>query len=143
MKTTINSQQSLEDYISKLRADFEEFRYLEVEHKNKGKARSLSQSRALEVYCRDMAEKLNAGGYDYRHWVHYAESKGVETPWTQELFKDVFRQYASALFPEIFINGRATTTKLTRKQMTEAYDLVNLRMSTIFGVGMLWPSCDD
>lgn len=141
MKTIINSQQSLDDYISKLRADFNEFRYLEAEYKNKGKARTNKQNAALHKYCDEMAYRLNLAGVEYVQWEQYKKSKGIETLWTMELFKGVFKDYAGVMFPECMDNsGEPKTSKLTRKQMTEVYELVNERMSTLFGAGTVWPS---
>lgn len=139
----VNSDKSLEEAIELLRQSYAEFKNLSLDIKVQGKKRSDPQRKALEVYCAEMASKLNEGGYDYSHWVEYAKDKGLEVPWSQELFKDVFRKYAAAMYPDIVgKNGKATTSRLKRDELTKVYDLVNLRMSTIFGVGMVWP-CKD
>lgn len=139
----VNSDKSLETAIELVKQSYDQFGYIELDIKVKGKKRSDPQRKALEVYCREMAQKLNDGGFDYQNWVEYAQSKGLEIPFSQELFKDIFREYAAALYPEIVgKNGKASTARLKRDMMTKAYDLVNLRMSTIFGVGMNWPSED-
>ncbi len=82
--TIINSKESLEAEILRLRQSFEEYKYLEVDVKHKGKARSNPQRKALEVYCREMASKLNDAGIDHSEWECYLRDRGLETHWTQE-----------------------------------------------------------
>ena len=143
MTETVNSDQGLEDVISLIRQSYAEFKYIDVDIKIKGKARSYKQNAALHKYCDEMAFKLNVAGVEYVRWGQYKQSKGIETPWTMELFKGVFKDYAGAMYPEIIDKkGEPKTSKLNRKQMTEVYELVNERMSVIFGQGMQWPSIE-
>lgn len=142
-KTPVNSDKSLEAALELVRQSYAQFGYIELDIKVQGKKRSGQQRKALEVYCKEMADALNDAGVDYVKWLEFIQSNGVQAVWTQDRFKDAFRQYAGALFPEIISSkGNAETSKLTRPQMTQAYDLVNMRMSTYYGVGMNWPSED-
>lgn len=143
MTEAVNSDQGLEDVISLIRQSYAEFKYIDVEIKIKGKARTHKQNASLHKYCDEMAFKLNVAGVEYVEWGQYKQSKGIEVPWTMELFKGVFKDYAGAMFPEIIDKkGEPKTSKLTRKQLTEVYELVNERMSVIFGQGMQWPSIE-
>lgn len=143
MTETVNSDQGLEDVISLIRQSYAEFKYIDVEIKIKGKARTHKQNASLHKYCDEMAFKLNVAGVEYVEWGRYKQRKGIETPWTMELFKGVFKDYAGAMFPEIIDKkGEPKTSKLTRKQLTGVYELVNERMSVIFGQGMQWPSIE-
>ena len=101
MTETVNSDQGLEDVISLIRQSYAEFKYIDVDIKIKGKARSYKQNAALHKYCDEMAFKLNVAGVEYVSWGQYKQSKGIETPWTMELFKGVFKDYAGAMYPEI------------------------------------------
>ncbi len=142
-KFVINSDRSKFEFMQTMSEMYDKNRYLTIEVKV-GKPRTSQQRKSIEVYCAEMAGFLNDRGIDYVQWEDYKKSKGVETPWSQELFKGVFRDYAAALFPEIVNKkGVASTSKLSSKQVTEAYELVNMRMSTIFGCGTLWPSEDN
>lgn len=141
-KLTVNSDASLDEAIELLRQSYAEYKCLDLDIKVKGKKRTGQQRKSLEVYCDAMAARFNEAGIDYVKWLDYKAKKGIEAVWTQELFKDLFRDYAAALYPEIVRNGKASTSRLKRDQMTKAYDLVNMRMSIIFGVGMQWPSED-
>lgn len=139
--TTVNSDKSLEEVISLLRQSYAEYKYLDIEIKVKGKARSGQQRKALQVYCQKMAEKLNDAGIDHAEWECYLRDRGLETHWTEDSFKGLFKSYAGYLYPEIINKkGEPKTSKLKRDQMTKVYELVNMRISTLWGCGMQWPS---
>lgn len=131
MKTIINSQQSLEDYISKLRADFKEFRYLEAEHKNKGKARSSQQNRALHKYLSMLADALNNAGYDMRNTLRH----DIDLPWSPEMVKDlIWRPVQIAMF------NTESTAKMKRSDYSKVWEVLNRHTSEKFGIYVQWPS---
>lgn len=147
MTETVNSDQSLETVIDLLKQTYNEFKYLEIEIKVKGKARTGQQRKSLEVYCREMARTLRDSGQTYTTFIKHVSSKGVDVDWTQENFKDAFRMYGVFMYPDKAIvkkDGTKTiqTSKLTRKEISDLYELVNERMSLLFSVGMNWPSED-
>ncbi len=133
MKTTINSQQSLEDYISKLRADFEEFRYLEAEHKNKGRNRSSQQNRALHKYFDMLADALNSAGYDMRNTMRH----DIELPWSAGMIKELmWRPVQLAMFQT------ESTAKMRRADYTKVYEVLNRHTASKLGISIPWPSED-
>ena len=137
---TINNKESLEKVKILLDQMQGDFGYLEVTIVPRKKTRTNQQRKSLEVYCREMAIGLNSAGWDQKHWYDYIKKMGIETPFTEGSFKEIFKTYSGALFPEYADKeGKCSTTKLDTKQLTEAYELVNLRMSINFGVGMNWP----
>ncbi len=142
MKETVNSKQSLDTVKSLIDQMQAEYGYLEITITPRKKTRTGSQRAALEVYCKEMAEKLNNAGITYRDFILYLRDRGVETEWNQERFKDAFRLYAGVMYPEILKDGVAKTSKLNTEQISKVYELVNLRMSEIYGCGMQWPSKD-
>lgn len=144
MTETVNSKESLEVVLDLIRQSFDEYKYIDVDIKIKGKARTLSQNGALQVYCKEMAGKLSDSGQTYDKHIDYLISKGLETEWSEDNFRHEFRRYGTALYPDkiIMVNGQATikTSKLSRKEISDLYELVNMRMSMLYGVGMEWPN---
>lgn len=143
----VNSDKSLEEAIDLLRQSYAEYKYLDLDIKVKGKVRSGQQGKALEVYCREMASKLRNSGQTYTAFIKHVSSSGVDVDWTQENFKDAFRMYGVFMYPDKAItkkDGTKTikTSKLTKKEISDLYELVNERMSILFAVGMNWPSED-
>jgi len=143
----VNSDKSLEEIISLIRQSYEEYKFIDVEIKVKGKARSNQQRKALEVYCCEMARKLRESGQTYTGFLQHVSSRGVDVDWNQENFKDAFRMYGVFMYPKKAItkkDGTKTikTSKLTKKEISDLYELVNERMSILFAVGMNWPSED-
>lgn len=142
--TIVNSSKSLRDVISLIEQAQKEFGYIEVEITAKGKARTGQQRKSLEVYCREMARALRESGQTYTGFINYVMSRGVNVEWTQENFKDAFRMYGVLMYPDkavIKADGTKTihTSRLTRKEISDLYELVNERMSVNFCVGMPWP----
>lgn len=143
MKYTVNSDRSKVEFMLEMEKLYDKHKHLRIEVKA-GDIRTTQQRKALEVYCDGMANELNNRGIDYVKWSEHKANCGIETMWTQELFKDVFREYAATMFPEIRNkDGKASTTKITREKMTTVYDLVNSRMSILFGCGLPWPEKKD
>lgn len=131
MKAIINNQQSLEDYISKLRADFEEFRYLEAEHKNKGRSRSSQQNRALHKYFDMLADALNSAGYDMRNTL----KQDVDVPWSPDMVKElIWRPVQIAMF------NTESTAKMKRADYSKVWEVLNRHTSEKFGISVQWPS---
>jgi len=144
----INSQSTLEEAITQLKKDFEESKYLELDIKRKGKTRSGQQRKALQVYCREMAKKLNESGSSYGKFIQHIIRCGLDVDWTEANFKEAFKMYGGGMYPNKIkgktSNGVPTisTRDLTKKEITELYELVNERMSVMYCVGMIWPSED-
>lgn len=139
-KIIVNSSDSKNKAIKLIEEMYSDNGYITLSI-SKGKPRTNQQRKSIEVYCSEMAGFLNDRGIDYVQWVKHKNDRGIQAPWTQELFKGVFRDYAAALFPEIVNKkGVASTSKLSSHMITDVYELVNMRMSTIFGCGTLWPS---
>lgn len=60
--------------------------------------RTDQQRKAIEVYCRNVAQSLNEGGYDLKKVL---EAKPIEVSLTQENVKDIiFKPLSIALYPE-------------------------------------------
>lgn len=101
------------------------------------KRRTDQQRKAIEVYCRDLAQALNDAGWDQRA-VLAAMREGVELPWSQPRAKDVlWREVQQAML------GKESTTKLDPKEVSRVYETLNRWTSSTLGVGVPFPSLED
>jgi len=82
----INSEVALAKAQRELAKAWHESRYIEVEFRRKAKQRTLTQNRALHLFCEWLAETLNDAGYDMRRTLR----ADVDLPWSQASVKDHF-----------------------------------------------------
>ncbi len=128
----INSEKALYDHIDQLRAKYKKHKFLRVDVKT-GKQRSDPQRKSLELYCKFIAEALKDKGINFTMFF----KPGFEVPWTQEIVKDnVWRTVQIAMFNKI------STTKPTRKEYLEIFEVVNLKISE-FGIHIPWPCKEE
>jgi len=129
-ESILNSQQSLEAHIEHLRIQFDKHKYLRVSVKN-GKQRSLTQNRAMHLYCSQLAQALTDGGYDFRTSL----KEGIEVEWDEKLVKKHIWgavQYA--------MTGHKSTTKPEKEDYGKIYETVNRFVSARFGIYVPFPS---
>ena len=101
-----------------------------VEIKLTGK-RSASQNAAAHLAFRTIATTLNEAGLH----MNAVLKEGVEVPWTDALVKEMmFKPVALA------VTGKDSTTKLTKTEISEAYDIMMRYLSEKFGIFIPWPS---
>jgi len=129
-EVVLNSQQSLDAYIDHLRSQFEAHKYLRVTVKN-GKQRSSAQNRSLHLYCTQLSQALNDGGFDFRTSL----KEGIEVDWNERLVKE----YIWGPVQEA-ITGHKSTTKPKTEEYSKIYETVNRFVSTRFGVFVPFPS---
>lgn len=126
----INSEQSLDALIAHIRNQFEEHKYLKVSLSN-GKQRSLTQNRALHLYCQHLADALNAAGLDFRTMI----KEEIDVPWTMELVKDhLWRPIQKA------VTGEDSTVKPERGEYSKIYDVLNKHLGEKKGLFVAWPT---
>ena len=129
----VNSDKSLEEIISLIRQSYAEYKYIDVEIKVKGKARSGQQNRALHKYFSMLADKLNEAGLDMRKTLR----EDVEMPWSADLVKDfMWRPLQKAMFDV------DSTAKMKRADYTKVYEVLNRHTASKLGVSVAWPSED-
>jgi len=132
MKNIINSEKALYDHIDYLRSEFKKHKYLRTDTKT-GKQRSNQQRKALQVYCRQVAEVLNDAGITFRMFF----KPGFEVPWSMDIVKDeVWKPVQRALF-----NKESTTEPLT-SEYQQIFEPINIKLSE-FGVFVPWPVKKD
>ena len=129
---TINSAMSLDVAIEKIKEQWLEHRYLEIEIRRKAKQRTLTQNAALHLFMSQLADTLNDAGMDMRRTL----KPGVEIPWTPESVKDhLWRPIQEAL------TGRRSTTELKTLDPTVVHQTLARHLGEKLGVVCPpWPS---
>lgn len=129
METVLNSKESLEAYKSFLDDQFERHRHLRLTLKT-GKQRSLTQNRALHLFCKQLSNALNDAGYDFRTFV----KEGYPVPFNEMLVKEyLWRPIQEA------VTGKVSTTKPKRAEYSQIYDVLNRKVAE-YGLHVPWPS---
>ena len=96
--------------------------------------RSDQQRKSIEVYCRNLSEALNNGGFTVNDQVVLR----LPVAWTQENVKElIFTQIMTALFPE-----KTSTTHLETDEVSEVYENLNRAIAERTGVSVAWP-CEE
>lgn len=97
-----------------------------------GKPRTPQQRKALEVYCRMVADELNRNGITFTKFFR----EGYSVPWSQEIVKDnVWRPM------QIAMTGKKSTTEAATTEYPQIYDAINLKLSE-HGIHVPWPEKD-
>ena len=132
----VNSDKSLEEIISLIRQSYAEYKFIDIEIKVKGKARSNQQNRALHKWLTMLSTFLNNCGLDMRTVLAHH----VDMPWDtkgenakERLFKPVLQA----------VSGKESTAKADRKQYNEVYQILSRHFAEKHGVTIPeWPSED-
>lgn len=98
--------------------------------------RTGQQRKSLEVYCRQLSNKLNIAGYDQKRLIGEFKD-GFNLPWTQASMKLLFREIAKAMYDV------QSTSELKTEEMQKVYQVVDARISEITGVTVAWPCIDE
>ena len=130
---TVSSEDDLIRAQNRLEEIWRQNGFFEFDIRKDAKQRTDQQRKAIEVYCRILAEILNDAGLD-QPVVLGKMLEGVELPWDQEKVKnDIWRVIQQALL------GKKSTTNLTREEVSEVYDTVNRWTSEALGVSVMFP----
>lgn len=133
MTETVNSKESLEVVIDLIRQTFDEYKYIDVEIKIKGKARTNKQNAAMHKYFSLLADSLNNAGYDMKKTIK-AE---VDIPWTPDLVKEyMWRPIQKAVI------GEESTTRAKTKDYPLIYETLNRHTAGKLGISVPWPSVE-
>lgn len=96
--------------------------------------RTDQQRKAIEVYCRELAEALNDAGYEMKAVLAVKE---VDVPWTQERVKDVLWKTIQEAATE---DHKTSTTQLDVMEVDRVYSILDRHISSNFGVHVEFPS---
>lgn len=95
--------------------------------------RTSPQNKSIHVYFTELAEKLNAAGYDMKKTL----KPTVDIPWTPDNVKNyLWRPIQKAML------NKESTTELTTKEIDLVYDVVNKHLGETTGVYVEFPSRD-
>lgn len=134
MRKTIiaNSDKSLLLAIKELQDSYESAKYVSVKI-DTGRQRTSQQRKAIEVFCRNLAEVLNDSGMDMQAVFSVKE---VSVPWSQDTVKDVlFRPIMKAMF------DIDSTADLERADCSRVHAVLCKNLSEKLGVTCPeWPS---
>lgn len=129
MDLLINSEQALEAAIVQLRMQFKERKYVKAKL-SYGKQRTLTQNRALHMFCQNLADTLNDAGLDQKKVL----KPEVDIPWTMEAVKEgLWKPLQEA------VTGLKSTTKPETSQYSAIYELLNRHLTMKLGIHEPWP----
>ena len=126
---TINSDKALIAAIQELTEAYQQHRYLKVSYRS-GKTRTLTQNRALHLYCRTVADALNDAGIEQALFF----KAGYQVPWNDRTVKDsIWRTVQTAM------TGETSTTKPETSHYPAIYEVVNRKLAD-HGIHVPWPT---
>jgi len=132
---TINSEIALAQAQKQLAEQWRENKYLEVEIRRKAKQRTLTQNRALHLFCQWLADTLNEAGLDMRKTLR----EDVEVPWTQASVKEyLWRPIQKAM------TDKHSTTEITTVEPTDIHAVLSRHLGEWLGITCPeWPKRDQ
>lgn len=105
---------------------------LEVSVKRK---RTHAQNASLHLWCKLMADALNAAGIDI---LSFPWKEGIELPWTKEEVKDrLWRPVQKAM------TGEEHTSKATTLDYQAVYEVLNRKIASETGIHVPWPCLEE
>jgi hypothetical protein len=130
----IDSLEAKEEFLQEFEQAWRENHYLLVRLRL-GKQRTPRQGRALEVFCRELADLLNDHGLDMQTVLR----PGIPVPWTQWAVKEyLFKPVLAAM------TGASSTTQADRIQYSQVHEAIAARLGIRFGVEIPpWPQKRD
>ena len=137
MTETVNSKESLEVVIDLIRQTFDEYKYIDIEIKIKGKARTNKQNAALHKWLSMLSVFLNEAGYDMKKTL----SHHVEIPWDKQ-----GRNAKELLFKPVLeaMTGKESTAKADRVQYNEVQEVLARHFAQREGLVIPpWPSVES
>lgn len=132
MKLIINSELSLAEAQMELAIKFKEGKYIVCSIEKQ--QRTLTQNKAIHLYCKMLAYELTAAGLD----IAKTMKADFEIPWSENAVKElIWKPVQAAMF------NIDSTTKLTTEKVSQVYDVVNRHISDKHGISVLFPSKDN
>jgi len=121
----INSEVALAKAQRQLAEAWRENKYVEVEFRRKAKQRTLTQNRALHLFCQWLADTLNDAGKDMRRTLR----QDVDIPWTGQSVKEhLWRPIQQAM------TSKASTTEITTTEPTEIHAVLSRHLGERLGI---------
>lgn len=134
MRKTIiaNSDKKLLEAIREIQEAYGKGDYISIKI-DTGRQRTDQQRKAIEVFCRNLAEVLNDSGFDMQA---VFKVKEVSVPWSQPTVKDcLFKPLVVALF------DKTSTAELERQDCSRVYNVLSRNLAQNLGITVPeWPS---
>jgi len=126
----INSQQALDKHVNTICDLWHETKWLRLEV-DTDKQRSGQQRKAIEVYCKQLAEAFNDSGLDMRKVLAHR----VDIPWSQASVKEqIWREVQKSQFE------KQSSTKLTTQECSLVYETLSRFIAEKHNIYVPWPS---
>ena len=132
----VNSTHSLACFLDDCKQRFDQHKYTDYTWVNEAKARTLTQNACIHKYCRMLAERFNAAGYE-RVISSPVLKKDVEVPWGMESVKEAIWRPV-----QLAMTGHESTKDLTTKEVSAIYEVIHRHLASKFGLEIEWPSND-
>ena len=128
---TVNSEVALAEAQRQLAQMWRNNKHVEVDIRRKAKQRTLTQNRALHMWCQWLADELNAAGFDMRRTLR----QDVEVPWSGETVKEhLWKPVQEALLQ------KRSTTEADRNEYTEVHEVLSRHLGQKLGIqAPEWP----
>lgn len=131
----INSEIALAQAQRQLAEEWRKNKYLEVEFRRKAKQRTLTQNRALHLFCQWLADTLNDAGLDMRKTLR----DDVEVPWTQASVKEYLWRPI-----QLAMTDKQSTTEITTVEPTDIHAVLSRHLGQRLGIQCPeWPKRDQ
>lgn len=131
-KILVNSELSRAAFLIEASRLYDEHKHVTFSY-SLGRSRTLTQNRALHLYCRLLSEALNEAGLDQRKVL----KPSVDISWTPNAVKEnLWRPLQK------FVTGLDSTTKPETSQYSAIYEELNRHLSQKLGVSIAWPTKD-
>jgi hypothetical protein len=132
---TVNSKESLDKWIRFSTEIFHEKHYVTFKY-SLGKPRTIKQNSAMWVFCRDIADRCNAAGYEMQT-TSPVLSKPIETPWTDRSVMDnIWMTVQTAMFPE----KTDSSDELDTKEVAPVAETIIRHLGNTYGIHVLFPT---
>ena len=95
------------------------------------KQRTSLQNNSLHLWFDQVAEALNAGGWNVQKTLRH----DVEIPWNGTLVKELLFRIVM-----VAMTGKHSTTELDRLEPSQIFEVLNLHLGEKLGVFVVWPS---
>lgn len=132
---TINSEIALAQAHRELDRQWHEHKWLEVDFRRKAKQRTLTQNRALHLFCQWLADTLNEADLDMRKTLR----EDVEVPWTQASVKEYLWRPI-----QVAMTDKQSTTEITTVEPTDIHAVLSRHLGQRLGIVCPeWPKRDQ
>ena len=131
---TANSDKTLLAAIREIQEAYESAKYINIQI-DTGRQRTNQQRKAIEVFCNQLSEVLNDGGFDMQAVFAVKE---ISVPWNQDTVKEIL--FKGVAFPMF---GVKSTVNLKRPDCGRVHEVLCRQLATSLGVTCPdWPRKD-